>query len=340
MRMSNVLAGAALGLLLTPAAFAQETETMPRFPGLPLEKLNIDTSHSNISFEAPFMAVSTVYGRFDDFEGMLLFDEEDPTQGSIVVEIATESIHTANDRRDDHLRSDDFFDAENFPTIRFASYRIDRMGDGYIAVGTLSCHGVEKDIQIPFTVAGAVANDSWKNRRIVLNGSFAFDRRDFGVDGWEKKRFRPGADLIVAHEITVKFEIHGIHRRLDSVLDRLDDEKFAFMKEVWESLEANGVDATIKLARERAESSPPEGLSTQLNSLGYAALERGKIDAARAFLELDASLHPDSANTLDSLGEVAVVAGNTEQAREYFERSLEMDPGNLNAQILLAWMGR
>ena len=91
-------------------------------------KWQLDTAHSEIQFSVRHMMISKVRGQFEQFSGTFDFDETNPTQSHIKVEIAADSINTRNDQRDGHLKSPDFLDAANHPTLTFESTNIEKIG--------------------------------------------------------------------------------------------------------------------------------------------------------------------------------------------------------------------
>src|SRR5690349_8983056 len=105
---------------------------------LAADEYKIDPKHSSVGFSVTHMVVSTVNGRFNDFDGTILFDEKDISKSSVNVTIKSASINTDNTQRDTHLRSSDFLDAQNRPEIVFQSKSVEKKGDGYVAHGTLT----------------------------------------------------------------------------------------------------------------------------------------------------------------------------------------------------------
>lgn len=143
---------------------------------------NFDGSHSSVGFAIKHLAVSTVHGEFDKVEATLTGDPKKPATLAAEVTIQVASVNTKSDKRDEHLRSPDFFDAAKFPTITFKSEKVETKGGKNVMVGTLTMHGVAKKVEIPFELSGPVA-DPWKNTRVGLEGSFTLDRQDYGVAG-------------------------------------------------------------------------------------------------------------------------------------------------------------
>src|SRR5689334_22675824 len=125
----------------------------------------LDTSHSNIEFSAKHMMIATVRGRFEDFTGTVDINEQDPTQSSAEFTIQAASLNTHNEQRDGHLRSGDFFLAEEHPTITFKSTKITKAGgDSYKVTGDLTVRGVTRSETFDAELNGP-GKDPWGNTR-------------------------------------------------------------------------------------------------------------------------------------------------------------------------------
>src|SRR4051812_8736471 len=110
---------------------------------------DLDISHSSVNFHVRHLMVSKVHGRFHNWSGTLLLDDEDITRSTVEVNIEAASIDTRDDKRDGHLKSADFFDVEKFPYLTFKSTKIDKVSDDELAVhGDLSIHGITKPVTL------------------------------------------------------------------------------------------------------------------------------------------------------------------------------------------------
>lgn len=142
------------------------------------EPLSVDAVHSSVLFRIKHLNTSYAWGRFNDISGKLNLEANSPV---VEVQIKTDSIDTGNAKREQHLKSPDFFNAKQFPSIAFRSTRIEKSGDGKYAVdGTLSLHGVQKPINVQLERTG-----SGKNQQgTAITGfetSFRIKRSDFGM---------------------------------------------------------------------------------------------------------------------------------------------------------------
>ena len=127
---------------------------------------NLDATHSGINFSIRHMVVSKVRGRFARFGGLLNLDDGDLTRSVVEATIDASSIDTGTPQRDEHLRSADFFDVEQFPEIRFRSRRIERIEDArYRVVGDLTIRDVTREVALDVEYGGR-ARDPWGNQRV------------------------------------------------------------------------------------------------------------------------------------------------------------------------------
>lgn len=168
---------------------------------------SIDPSHSRIGFVARHAMVTKVRGSFNEFEGSGRFDTEQPENSELSVTIQVASIDTRNADRDGHLRSNDFFDMETYPTITFSSTSVSAAGDDvYQVTGDLTIKGVTKSITFDLELTGT-AVDPYGNTRLGLEGSTVINRKDWGVS-WNATLDAGG--VLVSEKVTLEFEISAI----------------------------------------------------------------------------------------------------------------------------------
>ncbi len=140
----------------------------------------IDKTHSEAAFQVRHL-VSKVRGRFTDFEGRILADEQNPGRSSVKVTIQAASLDTSQPDRDAHLRSADFFEVEKFPTLSFTSTSVSPAGPGaYTVTGDLTIHGVTRTVSVTATYLGT-GTDPWGNKRAGFEAEFTINRKDFGL---------------------------------------------------------------------------------------------------------------------------------------------------------------
>ena len=169
----------------------------------PLQVKRFDTNHSTIGFRIPIACgMSEVQGKFTDFAIDVVYDDQNVANSSVAATIQANSIDTGIADRDKHLRSADFFDVAKYPEIKFVSSSIDKRPDGFIAHGTLTMHGVSKEIALPFRQTGM---QKVADKNAIVLGFAAqtkLDRRDYGIN-W-KHSVDP---LFVGNDVDVEIRL-------------------------------------------------------------------------------------------------------------------------------------
>jgi polyisoprenoid-binding protein YceI len=166
----------------------------------------IDKTHSEVVFQVRHL-VTRVRGRFTDFDGQIQLDAANPANGSVTLTIKAPSIDTSTADRDTHLRSGDFFDVEQFPTLTFASTRVTKKSDEQFEVtGTLTIRGVAREVTLPVTFLGA-AKDPWGNERVGFETDVTINRKDFGLT-WNAALETGG--FLVGDEVKISASVQAI----------------------------------------------------------------------------------------------------------------------------------
>ncbi len=141
----------------------------------------LDPTHSEIHFKVKHMMISTVTGEFTKFDASLETEDEDIKAGKVKFSADISSINTKNEQRDGHLKSADFFDAEQFPALSFESTSIEhKSGDDYVLHGNLTLRGVTKEVSLAVEYAGAI-KDPYGYTRAGFELSGKINRKDFGL---------------------------------------------------------------------------------------------------------------------------------------------------------------
>jgi polyisoprenoid-binding protein YceI len=194
--------------MASTAATARAPESSAPAP-LP-EVYAIDKTHSEAVFQVRHL-VTKVRGRFTDFEGVVRVDRERPEKSSVEFSIDAASVDTDVADRDTHLKSPDFFDVAKHPRITFVSTRIEpRGGDRYNVTGTLTLHGVARELTLPVTFLGS-ARDPWGNERAGFELETKLDRKDYGMV------FNAALDnggLLLGDEVRITLNIEAIRQKL------------------------------------------------------------------------------------------------------------------------------
>lgn len=167
----------------------------------------IDTSHSSIGFAVRHMVFTKVHGTFDTWRGTITVDENDPTVVGLDIRIETASIDTHDEKRDAHLRSADFFDAEAYPEITFTSSRTkDIRRSSFRLAGDLTMRGVTREIVLEAEYLGE-ARDPWGKDRIAYSAKATLDRTEWGLV-WNAPLEAGG--FLVGDTIEVEFDVQAV----------------------------------------------------------------------------------------------------------------------------------
>jgi polyisoprenoid-binding protein YceI len=158
-------------------------------PGLALAQTStwtIDPSHTHSSFTVRHLVISNVRGEFGKTTGTIKLDEKDPTKSSVEATIDASTINTREEKRDAHLKSPDFFDVAKHPTITFKSTKVEKKGEGKLAVtGDLTIRGVTKAVVLDVVGPTPEIKDPMGSARRGFAASTEIDRKDFGLT-WSK----------------------------------------------------------------------------------------------------------------------------------------------------------
>jgi polyisoprenoid-binding protein YceI len=168
----------------------------------------IDKGHTLVAFSARHMVISTVHGRFNDFTGVIHYDPKDITKSSVEVDIKTASVNTDNAARDNDLHGSELLDVAKYPDMTFKSKKIEKRGNGYVAIGDFTLKGVTKPIELPFTIAGPV--QAFGAQRIAVEAHTKINRRDYNVT--YSHTLQDGSAL-VGDEITIDLTIEAVLKK-------------------------------------------------------------------------------------------------------------------------------
>lgn len=166
---------------------------------------DIDAAHSSVNFQIRHLAISKVNGDFRQFSGSFDYDEGKPGEWSAQATIQAASIDTDNDKRDDHLRSADFFDVEKHPTLEFKSTGVK---DGKL-VGELTMVGVTRPIELDLEYNGG-ATDPWGNEKVSFTATGQISRKDYGMT-WNKALEAGG--VVLGDDVKITLEVAGAKRK-------------------------------------------------------------------------------------------------------------------------------
>ena len=170
----------------------------------------IDPDHSSVSFKIRHI-VSKTKGHFNDFSGTIRYDSANPKNSATKAKIQVKSIDTGVEKRDNHLRGEDFFHADKFPEMSFETTKVTKIrkkGKQAELIGNLTMHGITKPVVIDVEMTG-IAKDPWGNERIGFSGSTKINRKDFNIT-WNMEG--KGGGLILGDEVEIMLEIEGMRK--------------------------------------------------------------------------------------------------------------------------------
>jgi polyisoprenoid-binding protein YceI len=176
---------------------------MPTKTEVPVGTWNVDPVHSSVDFQVRNMGIVTINGHFSDFEGTLE-SHGDHLHARGAVKTAT--LSTRSEKRDEHLRAEDFFDVENHPEITFAATNFEPAGDGYRVTGELTIKDATREVEFDATVQGTTS-DPWGNERVGIEAVGEVDRRDFGLN-WDVKT--PGGVPLASYQVKILLHIGAV----------------------------------------------------------------------------------------------------------------------------------
>lgn len=191
------------------SASASAAAVAPTDPPADPAAFDLDLSHSRVSFSVRHMMVSNTRGQFGKFTGNVFIDEKDPKSSNVTVEIETASIDTSDPKRDEHLKSPDFFDVKKFPKMTFKSTSVERAGAGYKVLGDLTIKDVKKPVTLTVDPIVKETKDLYGMIRRGTHATTKIDRKEFGLT-WNKALETGG--VAVGDEITIDLEIELVKK--------------------------------------------------------------------------------------------------------------------------------
>jgi polyisoprenoid-binding protein YceI len=193
-RSTAVATLAALTLVTTSALAAATT-------------YEFDAAHTRAAFKVKHI-FTNVPGYFKEVSGSIQFDQENLENSSVEATINAASIFTDHEKRDGHLKSEDFFFVEKYPTITFTSKKIvPGEGDAFQIIGDLTMRGVTKEVTLDATLTGAVDLGEMMGRRAGFTATTKINRKDYGIN-WSKTLDNGG--LIVGNDVTIELDIEAV----------------------------------------------------------------------------------------------------------------------------------
>jgi len=171
---------------------------------------NLDQVHSAVEFSVRHLAISKIKGKFKEFEAKMVFDGKAVETGSVEFTIQVASLDSDNEKRDNHLKSSDFFAAEENPTITFKSKKVSAVKDGKFQItGDMTMRGVTKEVTFDCELLGVI-DDPWGGTRAGFSAETTINRQDFGVS-WNKTLDTGG--FLVGNDVKLTLELEFIEAK-------------------------------------------------------------------------------------------------------------------------------
>ena len=169
----------------------------------------IDPAHSEAIFSVKHMMFSTVRGHFNVLSGHLHIDEEHPENSWVDAQVDANSVDTRDEKRDGHLRSPDFFDAEHYPTLTFKSTKVEKVGGNeYRVLGDLTMHGVTKPVVFNAEYNGQGKNP-WGLQVAGLSAKSKVNRKDWGLN-WNAALESGG--VLVSEDVNIEIDLEAVQK--------------------------------------------------------------------------------------------------------------------------------
>ncbi len=169
----------------------------------------VDPAHSQVQFTVDHLVFFKVSGTFDDYQAEIEADPATKTLNSATATIKVDSINTRETKRDNHLRSADFFDVANHPELTFVSKKVEGAGDAITVYGDLTIRGTTKEVALKGSFRGQ-NTDPWGNQRAGFSASTVINRHDFGLN-WNKALETGG--FVVGDDVTITLEIEAVQAK-------------------------------------------------------------------------------------------------------------------------------
>jgi len=178
-------------------------------PALAADTYQFDKSHTTVGFQVRHI-FTMLGGKFQDFSGTVKVDRASPEASSVEFTIQAATVFTNDAKRDEHLRTPDFFDVANHPTITFKSTSVKTAGENvYEVTGNLTMRGVTRQVTLPVRFLGE-GKDPWGNEKMGFELATTLNRKDFGIN-WNKALDQGG--FVVGDEVKVQISVEANKQR-------------------------------------------------------------------------------------------------------------------------------
>lgn len=309
--------------MMLPAALLLLLQQCPT-SSLPLREYRVDFGESILEFSIKF-AFSRVKGRFNAGNGIILYDEAVPANSSITLVIETNSLDTGSPHRDEHLKTNDFFDVAQFPSIVFQSRRVSQTSTGWLAEGDLTMHGKTKSMTLPFQFTQAPVR-SPESRWMIMNlaGAVRLARADFDIAGGSAHNswFSKARAATMGDSVDVSYEVEAYSTDAAS-------QRSPRIEQELEKISANGIQGYITRLRDMQRTKSAQEFAPYqagLDLVARALVGACRLPDAVTLSQVVTELFPEShgarlthAFLLDLRGDKRGAAAEYAKARELFK---------------------
>lgn len=298
---------------------------------------SIDRGHSYVGFSVRYMGFAKVRGRFADFTGTVRFVGGDVTATSVTVRIGVDSLDTDHDLRDRDLKSDQWFDAAEFPSISFHSKRAEPSPAGFDVVGDLTIRDVTREVRIVMDEFSGVMRDIRDDTQLVFVGHTSISRKEFGVMGDRWSKVKAGITG-VADDVEIELTVLAKRVNEPNLRNFVRDPERPPGR-VYRAISEDGLEQGLATFDElrKADGDIRPGV---LRAVGRMLLAEGRVDDAIAVYRRNIEAFPERFDLYNSLGEAYAAKQDWQRAAECYEAVLAGDPGDVTAREVLRHIGR
>lgn len=290
----------------------------------------IETSHSYIEFSVKYMGYAKVKGRFADFSGMIYYDDKGLERMSASVVVKVESIDSDLEFRDNDLKSENWFDAKQFPLITFVSKRSVPTANGFDVTGDLTIRGITKEILIHMAKPSGVLKDVRGDSQIIVTGTSRINRVEFGIEGKNWSGIKEGITA-VENDIDLEFSLLAKQIKKDNFKNWVSNPQMA-PTTIYNAASRSLAAATIEFEKLKEERNLTENT---LITVGYMLQLEGKTKDAITILEQNTKAFPEATRAYQELGLAYLRSGNKSKAKENLQIAVQKDAANAQASELL-----
>ena len=291
----------------------------------------IERTHSYLQFVATYMGYAKVRGSFDEFNGSIYYDPSEPEKTSVSFNADVSSLDSNSDWRDKDLKSANWFDAEQFPTLTFVSNEA-KVEDGSLQVtGDLHLKGQTQSITVKLNPVIGVMQDTRGDDQVIFSGSHVLSRKSFGIEGRGWSAVKEGLASL-SDEVEIEFSFLAKQINLNNATNFVRNTERPPGK-MYQAYKENGIDGVKSTFNELQKSM--EVNHHLLNAVGYVVLKSGKPEDALIIFQMNQETFPDEPNVYDSLGAVHLHLDQPQSAKTNYQKSLELNPSNYHAKEIL-----